>query len=136
MFRIVYSSRLDPALGRAEIEAILHHARADNARDGVTGAWLMRGRDCLSALEGPPDQVRETAERIWDDKRHSEFRIRDMRPATRRKFPSSALRFMDVDEAMLDTLESDDALRWLCDFADGPAAFIANGVPTEPDHED
>lgn len=136
MFRVVYTSQLDPSVGRAEVEAIIQQARARNAQAGVTGVWLMRGRDCLSALEGPPDQVRDTAERIWDDKRHSDFRIRDMRPTMRRKFPSSALRFMDVDEAVLDTLESDAALRWLCDFAAGPAAFIAEGVPAEPDQED
>ena len=136
MFRVVYSSKLDPAVGRAEIDAIVRDARLNNAREGVTGAWVMKDRDCLSALEGPPEAVRALAERIWDDNRHSDFQIRDMRPATQRKFQDSPLDFIDVGEASVETLHDDDSLRWLCGFAGGPAAFCARGLPPSPDGED
>lgn len=136
MFRVVYSSRLAPAVGQAEIEAIIAGSKARNQEGGVTGVWLMAGRDCLSMLEGPPETVRATVERIWADKRHSDFQLRDMRAVTQRKFQGWPLRFIAVDEAGLEALEDDEALRWLCNFAGGPAAFAANGLPPESDPKD
>ncbi len=133
MFRIVYTSRLDPAIGRAEIEAIVARAQARNKRDGITGAWLMRGRDCLSALEGPPKAVRETTERIWDDRRHSEFRLHEMKPTDDRHFEGWDLEFLDVDDQSLARIEAHPGLSWLCRFAGGAEAFVSQGLPSEPD---
>lgn len=128
MFRIVYTSRLDPAIGRAEIEAIVARAQARNREDRVTGAWLMRGRDCLSALEGPPKAVRDTTERIWDDHRHSEFRLHAMKATDHRHFEGWDLEFVDVDDASLARIEAHPGLRWLCGFAGGAEAFVEHGL--------
>jgi len=136
VFRIVYSSTLNPAVGRAEIESILREARENNGRDGVTGAWLMKDRDCLSALEGPPEAVRRLGERIWDDHRHDNFQLLDMRAANHRLFEGSALAFMDMDHSSVADLEAQEGLAWLCGFAGGPAAFAAHGLPPRPKNKD
>jgi hypothetical protein len=94
----------------------------------------MKGRDCLSALEGPPEAVRVIAERIWDDRRHQEFRLYDMRATNHRLFPDWHLGFIDIDAEELETLEAHEGLNWLCTFAGGPASFAANGLPADRDH--
>lgn len=136
MFRIAYTSRLNPAVGRAEIESVLEQSRARNRRDGVTGAWLMKGYDCLASLEGPPEAVRAATERIWDDRRHDDFRLRDMRATTLLLFKGWDLYFVDMEAASVSEIEAHDGLRWLCGFAGGVAAFKAHGLPQERDGED
>lgn len=128
MFRIVYTSTLSSAVGRAEIDAILEEARERNARDDVTGAWLMHGRACLSALEGPPEAVRQIGESVWDDRRHENFRLCDMRPVSQRLFRGWPLHYLDVSDGNSDALNDHDGLRWLCTFAGGVEAFAAKGL--------
>lgn len=128
MFRVVYTSRLAPDLGSAEIASIVHASQARNARDGVTCAWLMRERDCLSALEGPPLAVRNTVERIWDDRRNTDFRIAFMTTSEHRLFEGWPIKFIEVDEDARDMLTGHEGLNWLCGFAGGADAFIASGL--------
>lgn len=132
MFRIVYTSSLDPAVGNAEVEAIIKNAQAYNAHHAITGAWLMHGRDCLSALEGPPEAVRQLTERIWDDRRHSQFRLRDMKAADHRLFEGWPLQFFDAYSGDPEVWNDHPGLRWLCGFAGGVDSFIDAGLPADP----
>jgi hypothetical protein len=132
VFRIVYTSTLDPAIGSAEVEAIVRDAQAHNERHAITGVWLMHGRDCLSALEGPPEAVRQLAERIWDDRRHAQFRLRDMKAVEYRLFEGRPLQFLDATTADPEDWSADPGLRWLCSFAGGVETFCERGLPEEP----
>ena len=135
MFRIVYTSSLDPAVGSAEVEAIIRDSQARNARHAITGAWLMHERECLSALEGPPEAVRLVTERIWDDRRHNKFRLRDMKAADHRLFEGWPLQFLDAAWADAEQWNDHPGLRWLCSFAGGVDAFLEAGLPADPTSE-
>lgn len=106
-----------------------------NLDSGITGAWLICGKDCLSALEGPPLAVRETTERIWDDRRHSEFRLEHMSACERRLFedwPLEQLKPPDF-EARPDLL-AHEGLTWLGQFTGGLDRFLIHGLAI-PDHD-
>ena len=133
MFRVVYSSRLETGVGSAEVEAIVTESRERNARDQITGAWLMRGRDCLAALEGPPQAVRATVERVWDDRRVTQFRLHDMGAADDRLFEIWPLHFLEVTSADPAQINGHEGLAWLCEFAGGVERFIDQGLPAGPD---
>lgn len=76
LFRLVYCSRNtisarpgDPAV---EVAAILAASRANNARDGVTGALLYSDGCFAQVLEGGIQAVEQTFERIQCDPRHGD----------------------------------------------------------------
>lgn len=131
MFTIVYTSRLDPAIGRAEVEGMLRQAQRNNRQRGVTGAWMMKDRDCLSALEGPPKVVQEVTELIWDDRRHFDFTLCEMKRIEHRKFDGWDLEFLDATPACLPRIEAHAGLRWLCEFAGGASQFVSHGLASQ-----
>ena len=76
LFRLVYCSRNtiadqqgDPA---TQVATILATSRANNARDGVTGALLYSEGCFAQVLEGGLSAVERTFERIQCDQRHSD----------------------------------------------------------------
>ena len=90
LFRLVYCSRntisadrSDPA---AEIAEILAVSRANNARDGVTGALLYSDGCFAQVLEGDLDMVQRTFERIQRDTRHGDVIVLEARRAEARMF--------------------------------------------------
>jgi hypothetical protein len=70
MRRILYISTVTTALSSKNVEDILRVSRRNNGAAGVTGLLVIGGRRCLQALEGPPDAVGQTFERIGKDPRH------------------------------------------------------------------
>ena len=90
LFRMVYCSRNtisadqgDPA---AEIAKILAASRANNARDGVTGALLYSDGCFAQVLEGDLAIVQRTFERIQRDPRHGDVIVLEARRADGRMF--------------------------------------------------
>ena len=68
--RIVYGSSSPVLLGADAVADILRVSRANNAADGVTGALLYAEGNFLQVLEGVPEVVARTYERICRDPRH------------------------------------------------------------------
>ena len=90
LFRLVYCSRnmifadqSDPA---TEIAKILALSRANNARDGITGALLYSDGCFAQVLEGGLDIVQRTFERIQRDTRHGDVIVLEARRAEARMF--------------------------------------------------
>lgn len=74
------------------LAGILLDARRCNARDGITGALIVRGDLFLQLLEGPRETVEATYQRIRRDDRHTDIRsVRRIRTAER-LFPEWAMR--------------------------------------------
>ena len=76
LFRLVYCSRNmipadrgDPAI---QVGQILAASRANNARDGITGALLYNDGCFAQVLEGGLDAVQQAFERIQRDERHGD----------------------------------------------------------------
>ena len=76
LFRIVYCSSnrttAQEEASVAEVESILAVSRANNARDGVTGALLYSEGSFVQVLEGRLDAVQRTFGRIQCDPRHGD----------------------------------------------------------------
>ncbi|MFS0736987.1 BLUF domain-containing protein [Sphingomonas sp. 1P06PA] len=70
MLQLTYISTITRGLGDTIVEPILAASRRRNAAAGVTGLLLFDGRRFLQALEGEPDAVRITFDRIAADPRH------------------------------------------------------------------
>ena len=90
LFRLVYCSRntitADQGDRAAEIADILAASRANNARDGVTGALLYSDGCFAQVLEGNLDAVQRTFERIQRDPRHGHVIVLEARAAEARIF--------------------------------------------------
>lgn len=90
LFRLVYCSRntisADQSDPEAEMAKILAASRANNARDGVTGALLYSDGCFAQVLEGGLDIVQRTFERIQRDTRHGDVIVLEARRAEVRIF--------------------------------------------------
>ena len=89
--RIVYASR-PFGFDAAGLRSILFTARANNARDDITGALICRADLYLQMLEGPRDAVEAAFARIEADDRHLEIARLTEGPAQARMFPGWAMR--------------------------------------------
>lgn len=74
------------------LSGILLDARRCNARDGVTGALIVRQDIYLQLLEGPAKLVEATYQRIRRDDRHTDIRAMRRSDIKERLFPEWAMR--------------------------------------------
>jgi hypothetical protein len=86
--QIVYISRAAPNCDDDEVRDIAHVSQVQNAARGVTGLLLYDGRRFIQAIEGPPDAVQDTIDRIYADKRHDDVQTATDRLVDRRQFGS------------------------------------------------
>ncbi len=70
----------------AMLSGILSGARRNNARDGITGALIVRADLYLQWLEGPPETLARLYDRILVDDRHLEVQHLDGGPISERRF--------------------------------------------------
>jgi len=90
LFRLVYCSRntisAEQSDSAAEIAEILTASRANNSRDGVTGALIYSDGCFAQVLEGNLDVVQGTFERIQRDMRHGDVIILEAKRVENRMF--------------------------------------------------
>jgi hypothetical protein len=91
VIRLIYISTARSELSAVELDGILRVSRRNNAAAGVTGLLIVGGRRFLQALEGPPDAVMQTYDRIKADARHFAAVTLDNRPISQRSFSSWAM---------------------------------------------
>lgn len=132
LFRIVYCSRntIPPHMGdpAAEIKSILASSRANNARDGVTGALLYSEGCFVQVLEGSLDAVQRTFSRIQCDFRHGDVVVLQSGRPDARLFGAWDMALAEPDEP---TRASDAISRILAnpDEAAGAAVIaLLNGI--------
>ena len=56
-----------------DLAAILRESRANNGIDGISGLLTTDGVSFVQVLEGPPESVAATFERIQRDRRHTDI---------------------------------------------------------------
>jgi hypothetical protein len=71
---------------------ILIKSRANNKRDGLTGALICRADLYLQLLEGPEDAVNAAFARISSDDRHADIALLVRGAIDQRRFPAWAMR--------------------------------------------
>lgn len=75
MRHLLYVSSSVGHMSDADVAQILHHARRNNTRNGVTGMLLFCDDNFLQLLEGEDATVETTFERIKHDTRHADVRV-------------------------------------------------------------
>ncbi len=108
---LIYSSR-PFGFDTAALNAILLTARRNNARDGITGALIVRHDLYLQWLEGPKDALVALFRRITSDDRHLDIVQHDAGDAPTRAFAAWAMRDDPAASWMWSPAEvENDALR-------------------------
>jgi len=70
LLSIAYVSVATHPMSDDAIDRLLRRARANNGRDGITGALLYHGGRFVQIVEGPAEKVLERFETISRDPRH------------------------------------------------------------------
>lgn len=100
LHKLVYCSRNlitgNPTEIAAEVQQILASSRANNMREGVSGALLYNAGMFAQVLEGPTAAVGRIFEAIQRDPRHSEVVVIESAPAMQRDFPDWSMAFSGV----------------------------------------
>ena len=129
MFRIAYRSRLSNGTDATDITVIVKNAVERNNSLGITGAWMICDGECLSAIEGPPLAVKALAESIWDDPRHTAFRLVAMEHTEERLFEGWSLTLLDPGTLKDNPhLQDHDGVKWLSDFEGGIDGFFGDAL--------
>ena len=100
----------------AMLGGILVQARRNNARDGLTGALIVRADIYLQLLEGPEPAVMATFARIRADDRHLAVRQVSAASVMTRLFPAW-------------TMRDDPARSWMWSAAEVEAGALTAATP-------
>ena len=102
------------------LSAILIASRANNKKQGITGALICRSDIYLQLLEGPEQLVKSTYEVIQKDDRHVNINHLLDRPCEKRLFPAWAMKddpvktWMwsreDVSNGIVESLSKDEVV--------------------------
>lgn len=84
---LVYVSHATAEQTETAVERLLLDARANNARDGITGVLLHRDGSFMQCLEGTEAAVHRTFARIQADPRHDGVIVLLDEPIPERSFP-------------------------------------------------
>ena len=96
--RILYGSSAPALLSADDVSSILRASRRNNAADGVTGALLYADGNFIQVLEGAPEAVARTYERIRRDPRHRQIATYLDQPAGDRMFPDWSMGLLRMDD--------------------------------------
>ena len=120
MYQIVYASTAACSFSSAQLVDLLEKSRKNNAKLGVTGMLLYQRGKFVQVLEGEERVVRDLADRIAKDPRHTGVVILHEGPSSGREFPDWSMGFRDLD----DTIERGiEGYSRLLDSSLSPASF-------------
>ena len=93
LVRLMYASRASARLDNEELAAILRHSRANNAREGLTGALCLcpSGRLFIQVIEGGRNAVSKRYNRIAADARHADVTLLQFDEIGERRFSGWAM---------------------------------------------
>ncbi|GAA2478692.1 BLUF domain-containing protein [Winogradskya humida] len=99
--QLIYCSRKNTDLRPEAIFGIRDQARANNARQDLTGVLLFN-RDCfMQCLEGDREQVTETFAAISQDARHDHVALVAVQDIPQRSFPDWTMGLLDANSPSL-----------------------------------
>ena len=113
--RLIYASTHDEMTFEA-IDHILQRSRANNERDGITGALVVSDQNFMQLLEGDRTAVAKCFMRIMQDDRHRDIQIISVGDAKDRFFHEWSMHLIKASRIKDDILS-----RYLIDGAFDPA---------------
>lgn len=102
----------------AMLDGILLQARRNNARNGLTGALIVRADLYLQLIEGPDAEIEATFARISRDNRHLGVHLLLRETVSERMFPAW-------------TMRDDPAQSWLWDADAIHAGALTRATPAD-----
>jgi hypothetical protein len=117
LMQLIYASQ-PFGFDDAALNGILHDARTNNPRHGITGALICRADLYLQWLEGPRDAVTRLFTGILGDDRHLDVMLISARDADTRAFGNWAMR-------------DDPAASWMWSQAEVAAGAIERATDAE-----
>jgi len=118
LYQLVYTSTALRPWSRPELLGLLRQARANNARQDITGVLLLRGSGFVQLLEGTRDRVEPLYATIAADPRHARVTLVWDADASARWFPGWSMGFRDLEDDPVTEPGLTDVLR-------GPAEATA-----------
>jgi len=106
---IAYVSVATSPFSADDIAALLTKSRANNDRDGITGALLYHRERFIQIVEGDDEVVRERFATISTDPRHRSVQMMREKRILVRQFPEWTMGFREV---------SDESIKQLAGFED------------------
>ena len=93
LVRLLYASRAVSAVDQEELHSILKQSKADNARNGITGALCLctQERIFVQVLEGSRSVVNDVYRRILADTRHVDVVLLQYEEIEARRFAGWAM---------------------------------------------
>ena len=93
LVRLMYASRAVPAVDQEELLSILKKSKANNAKNGITGALCLctQERVFVQVLEGSRAAVNAMYQRIVGDVRHADVMLLQYEEIEERRFPGWAM---------------------------------------------
>ena len=70
LFHLIYASRATRTVDDAQLQQMLHRARRNNDRLGVSGALIVQGDYFVQLLEGEPATICQLYQEILADPKH------------------------------------------------------------------
>lgn len=100
MFQLVYQSEARTPMDTTALHDLLHQARANNQRLGITGVLLYKAGGFIQVLEGDEETVRALYATIRDDPRHEQVETLLTAQITERIFPDWTMGLEDLDRVV------------------------------------
>ncbi len=100
----VYVSAATKLMSEGELLSLLAVSRARNEADGLTGMLLYKDGSFMQALEGEPEPLERTCQRIRHDPRHSGLVFLREGEIAERSFAGWAMGFRSVAPEQLETV--------------------------------
>lgn len=119
LHRRAYVSRATRPLEASEFSLLLRRARTRNTAVGIGGVLLYSGTQFLHVIEGPPEAVEETFERVSQDPRHEDIRVLIDEPISHSGYSGWAMHFVEIDDHLVEAVSSGD-LRLIDHLMEGP----------------
>lgn len=126
MHLIVYTSYAVHSFGREEISRLRAFSASVNRFNDITGLLVFDGKRFIQAIEGEPDTVIATMNRIYNDRRHTKIVMMEDRPTAFRQFGSWSTEYREISKDYDETLFLDRVKLKVANVEDDTtkAAFI------------
>lgn len=104
--RIKYASRFARPMSQADIDELALQCVRNNTEKEITGVLMTSGDLFFQVLEGPPDAVDSTLEKIVQDPRHTDVLVLAEELSIReRLFPQWSMLTITLNQSRIDRLE-------------------------------
>ncbi len=97
LMRLIYASEATRPLGPSDVEALLAHARRNNARRDITGMLLFDSRHFLQVLEGGRRVLSDLYTALAHDPRHRNLLLLGCEAIEQRRFNDWDMGFAAAD---------------------------------------